>query len=481
MNSKLDPPSRLEAPVIHRSYPSIAWGVILLLSLGVVAMHLLEASSSAGAKNEVAEQHLLEEVEGQYALGIELVTGDAALAGAALRGFDIGSMGRRLRGVVLRGRLQGSEAARELLLRIEVQAEEAGYTLSETEQETYELLLRRYAEDADDSTVLGEDERAYLVEHLGWFGRLAVLTGHDPEEKSAVDGPAIRTCIAIFAAVAGFGGGFFIGLVLLIILIVFASMGRLHHGLGSPGPGDGLLAEAFAVWMILFLVLQLLIGVLLVLVPSLEPHGLALVGGIQLLTLASAAWPVVRGMRWSRVRTAIGLTRGTGLWKELGWGFCGWMMMLPLLAVGIVTMLILMALTGPGQTGTGFDPTSQPVHPILLSIADSNAWMIIQVYFVAVIVAPIVEEIVFRGMLYRQLRSATAMMRVGWSVALSTLIVSVIFAAIHPQGLVAIPALASLAIGMTLMREWRGSLLGSMTMHACNNGIMITMMVLLFS
>ena len=144
-------------------------------------------------------------------------------------------------------------------------------------------------------------------------------------------------------------------------------------------------------------------------------------------------------------------------------------------------MLILMAMTGSGQNGTGFETTPQPVHPILLSVADGDVWMIIQVYFVAVIVAPLVEETVFRGMLYRQLRSATASMRVVWSVTISTLVVSVIFAALHPQGLVAIPALASLAIAMSLMREWRGSLVGSMTMHACNNGIMITMMVLLFS
>ena len=485
LSALLEHPGAFLDPIMNskqiNSFEHIAWVLILLLSSAVVVLHLFEASSSAGAKTEVAEQHLLEEVEGQYAFGIELVTGDASLARTALPGFDLGSMGRRLRGVVLRGQLVGSEAARDMLLRIEVQAEEAGYTPTEAEQEIIQLLERRYAEDGGGVAVLGEQDRTFLIEQLGWFGQLAVVSSDDTSERAAVDAPAIRTCIAIFCAVIGFGGGFFIGLVLLIIVIVFASMGRLHHGLGSPHPGDGLLAEAFAVWMILFLGMQMLLGFVLALIPSLEPHALFLVGIIQLLTLAAAAWPVFRGMRWAPVRTAIGLTRGTGLWRELGWGFCGWMMMLPLLAGGVLVMLILMAMTGSGQNGTGFETTPQPVHPIMLSIADSNTWLIIQVYFVAVIVAPIVEEIVFRGMLYRQLRSATVSMRVGWSVAVSTLVVSVIFAAIHPQGLVAIPALASLAIGMSLMREWRGSLIGSMTMHACNNGIMITMMVLLFS
>ncbi|MEE3002576.1 MAG: lysostaphin resistance A-like protein [Planctomycetota bacterium] len=481
MNSKQINQTGPEDPGVPRSFPSVAWVVILLLTLAVAMLHVFEASSSAGARTEVAQQHLLEQVEGRYAFGIKLVTGDASLAGAVLPGFDQGSMGRRLRGVVLRGQMQGSESARDALLRIEVQAEEAGYVPSASELDIIRLLELRYAEDGGGVGVLGEQGRSFLVEHLGWFGQLATVSSSDPSEMAAVDEPAIRTCIAIFSAVAGFGGGFFVGLVLLIILIVFASMGRLHHGLGSSGPGDGLLAEAFAIWIILFLGMQLLLGFVLVLIPSLEPHALFLVGLIQLVTLAAAAWPVFRGMRWTPVRTAIGLTRGTGLWKELGWGFCGWMMMLPLLAVGVLVMLILMAMTGSGQNGTGFEPTPQPVHPILLSVADGDVWMIIQVYFVAVIVAPLVEETVFRGMLYRQLRSATASMRVVWSVTVSTLVVSVIFAALHPQGLVAIPALASLAIGMSLMREWRGSLAGSMTMHACNNGIMITMMVLLFS
>ncbi|MDG1899304.1 MAG: CPBP family intramembrane metalloprotease, partial [Phycisphaerales bacterium] len=100
------------------------------------------------------------------------------------------------------------------------------------------------------------------------------------------------------------------------------------------------------------------------------------------------------------------------------------------------------------------------------------------VYFVAAVVAPFLEETVFRGVLYRQLRSATGRWRIGWSVALSIFVVSLVFAAIHPQGLVAIPALAAIAVGLGLMREWRGSLIAPMVMHACSNGIVVTLMVL---
>ncbi|MCH2162945.1 MAG: CPBP family intramembrane metalloprotease, partial [Phycisphaerales bacterium] len=90
----------------------------------------------------------------------------------------------------------------------------------------------------------------------------------------------------------------------------------------------------------------------------------------------------------------------------------------------------------------------------------------------------ILEEILFRGVLYRQLRTATARWRIGWGVTCSTLVVAIVFAAIHPQGLLAVPALAMIAVGLGLMREWRGSLLAPMVMHGCSNGVVITMLVL---
>jgi membrane protease YdiL (CAAX protease family) len=58
-------------------------------------------------------------------------------------------------------------------------------------------------------------------------------------------------------------------------------------------------------------------------------------------------------------------------------------------------------------------------------------------------------------------------------------LVSFVFAAIHPQGWVAIPALMSIAVGMNLLREWRGSLIPSMVVHGLSNGIVVSMMVLM--
>jgi membrane protease YdiL (CAAX protease family) len=39
-----------------------------------------------------------------------------------------------------------------------------------------------------------------------------------------------------------------------------------------------------------------------------------------------------------------------------------------------------------------------------------------------------------------------------------------------------IPALSGLAFGFALIREWRGSLIASMTAHAVHNGILVCTM-----
>jgi membrane protease YdiL (CAAX protease family) len=89
-----------------------------------------------------------------------------------------------------------------------------------------------------------------------------------------------------------------------------------------------------------------------------------------------------------------------------------------------------------------------------------------------------VEETMFRGVLYRHLREATAGRSRWRSVVISALVAAFIFAALHSQGLLGILPLMALACGFTAAREWRASLVPSMTVHALHNG-MLTMMLIL--
>jgi membrane protease YdiL (CAAX protease family) len=59
-------------------------------------------------------------------------------------------------------------------------------------------------------------------------------------------------------------------------------------------------------------------------------------------------------------------------------------------------------------------------------------------------------------------------------------VVSFLFPIIHPQGWVAVPALGSIAMALAALREWRGSIIASMTAHAFNNFVAVTLALLLF-
>ena len=120
-----------------------------------------------------------------------------------------------------------------------------------------------------------------------------------------------------------------------------------------------------------------------------------------------------------------------------------------------------------------------PAHPIITDLAQGHWWAKAQVLFVAVVAAPIVEETMFRGVLYRHLRDASARMGIVLSIVLSTFINTFVFAVIHPQGWVAMPALMALACGFTLMREWRGTVVPSMIIHGISNGLVMTFFILL--
>ncbi len=63
----------------------------------------------------------------------------------------------------------------------------------------------------------------------------------------------------------------------------------------------------------------------------------------------------------------------------------------------------------------------------------------------------------------------------------SALASSFVFAVIHPQGWLAVPPLMGLAFVFALAREWRGSLLPAMVAHGINNGIVMTVLLVMAS
>ena len=115
-----------------------------------------------------------------------------------------------------------------------------------------------------------------------------------------------------------------------------------------------------------------------------------------------------------------------------------------LIAVSMVTFFLTRLTSGPG-----------PSHPIMNELRGGWAH-VLAIYFLACVWAPVMEETMFRGALFNHLRG-----RLGW--LMSSLIVGLLFALVHPQGWTAIPVLGSIGAVLASVREWRGSLIGPMT------------------
>jgi membrane protease YdiL (CAAX protease family) len=198
------------------------------------------------------------------------------------------------------------------------------------------------------------------------------------------------------------------------------------------------------------------------------------------LSLAALGWPVLRGVPWRQVREDLGLTWGKRPVVNLVLGPLAYLTALPLLGLALALVFVIVTLlkrwgVGPDLT----QPGAGPVHPIIGVAVQSNWWVWVQVFLAATVAAPIVEEIMFRGALYRQLREATH----GWgrrlSVLTAVLVSSFIFAVIHPQGWLGVPMLMALAAVFALVREWRGSLVPAMVAHGINNGVATLVLLLI--
>ncbi|MCS7205169.1 MAG: CPBP family intramembrane metalloprotease [Leptospiraceae bacterium] len=112
-------------------------------------------------------------------------------------------------------------------------------------------------------------------------------------------------------------------------------------------------------------------------------------------------------------------------------------------------------------TGKTFDLSD--AHPISFLFPE-NFW---EVIILAVIIAPITEEILFRNFIY-------GFFRYKFSIIISSLLSSVIFAGLHPQGAVAIPYLLFLGISLSIIREYRPSIIAPIITHMMVNAFALT-------
>lgn len=477
----------------RRGHAIIAWIGIVLACAVAVLMQRAPAEPSTSADGDDPMGVVLMKIQARHlvASGQWLKDDRKALYEQAQDLLNVGSVGQRQRFVILAAELAGTEEARRVLMELEAELAEPPLgdppELSEAQTDIQALLHVMYGvkargdESDPASDRLTDDQRDLLVQRLGWFGRLALAPreAQMQADRKAMLAPAYRVSLVLLVAVAlgvlvGFAGS--VGLVVTGVLMV---VGKVRSGVVSGAGPHAIYAETFAIWMVVFFGLQAVAG-LVAASPGMQAHHLALAAAAVFVSLGVLLWPVLRGISWRQIRTDIGWTLGRQPVLEPVFGVAGYAMVLPLLAAGVVIVFVLMmiqtALAGPVPT---FAPAGGPAHPIITELAQGHWWAKVQVLFVAVVAAPIVEETMFRGVLYRHLRDASARMGIVLSILLSTFINTFVFAVIHPQGWVAMPALMALACGFTLMREWRGTVVPSMIIHAINNAVVMTFLILL--
>ena len=435
-------------PRPRRGWPLVAWLVIL----AVVGVMVWRNSRPAGAST--AEWLVPMQMQSRYLVGLS----NSGLPGVpkadlykqAQEMFKRDTPAQRLRFAVLAGELSGPEEARRVL---------AGMDASEEET----LLGRLY-----DGDKLSDEERATLEARLGWFGDLAVGVQDDAARTRALNA-ARRTFFGVIAACLAALGALVVGGCLLVVLAVLAQMGRLQSGVVPGGGNGGIYAETFALYLASFVV----VGFLSRYLPW---RDLWVSGVLMLLSLAALAWPVARGVRWADVRRDLGLYSGG--FRDIPLGIGTYLSAIPFLALGLLVMVTIMLVNKrmhPGdQAGAG------PSHPIIGIALSGSAWAWVQMAIVACVLAPLVEEIMFRGALYQHLREIGPGLPKLASVTFSVVVSGFVFAAIHPQGWLGVPVLMSLATAFALSREWRGSVVPAMIAHGINNG-MTTLMLWTFA
>jgi membrane protease YdiL (CAAX protease family) len=249
-----------------------------------------------------------------------------------------------------------------------------------------------------------------------------------------------------------------LGLVLLITGVVLLATGRIRPAYAPETERAAVYIEIFALYMASmagFILIQWLLwqfrGVRV---------SLAWSWVFSAVVPVVVVWGLWRGQSWVELRRGLGWHGGRGWYIEMPLGIAGYVSGLPIVIVGFVITFLLLKFS-----------SVTPSHPVQTAETDS-IWQILGLYGIACVWAPVIEETMFRGAFFHHMRTR-------WNWIISAGVVSLIFAAIHPQGWTFIPVLGAIAVVLAGLREWRGSILAPMVAHACNNFMMISLLVAL--
>lgn len=324
-----------------------------------------------------------------------------------------------------------------------------------------------------DDRAIEDDARDGLVARHGWFGELALARG-DADARAALTGGG-GLLLALLATVGGvlvlaFTGG----IVMLVLAVVFGATGKLRASFVPPLPGGSVYLETFGVFVGGFLLIQVVGAMLSLALP--EDTAVLVSMGLQWTLVLTVAWPLLRGVPKETWREQIGLTAPRGVWREIGAGVMGYLAGIPMyIGAAAASMLLLilrefvLAVFQRGEPAPIIGP-SGPVNPVFELVASQGLAGVIVLGSLVVLWAPLVEELIMRGALYRHLRS-----RLHWVV--SAIVSAMLFGMLHQYDVLMLLPVISLGLVFAAVREWRGSVIGCITGHMLHNATVFALVL----
>ena len=476
-------------PVVDDSYKPLswsgflAWAFVLGLSgfmIAIVAIGQYQVSREVGG--DAAPADLMQiQVQAKVLVGQESIAPGQAQNMLAPE-LDSGSYEQRICYSVLVNELKGPTEALEHLKKTDEAAENANLELTKDQTRLRELmyqLMQQYEEGNPDSGSLPEADQQFVKDKLQWIGELALLPSDSPNTTA-------RNALVSYAGTLMFaltGALLFGGLMLLIgfgISVVFAALvgaRKLRSGFYTRQYDHNIYIETFAIWMGLFFGSSIGLSILNSMFNFMDDKiSLMIQPFVFFGSLVALVWPIVRGISFKQMRKDIGWTSEKPA-MNLAASVPAYLATIPYLLPCVVFVVVMMSIIAGSQDAPEFSRQAGPSHPIQEEVMLGGTTTLALVFITACICAPVVEETMFRGVLYRHLRDITGKWRRWASVVFAAVLNGLIFAAIHPQGLFGIPMLTMLAIGFSLTREWRGSLVSSMVMHLMHNALVTCVML----
>jgi membrane protease YdiL (CAAX protease family) len=322
------------------------------------------------------------------------------------------------------------------------------------------LLEQAYPLNSAASSLLRQEEIELLRKELDWFGEVvAADLAHHKGIQVFDHSPACQMAIATYQT--GTRTMIWLGLLLFLclisIIIILALFGsRNTFGCFSAGLLPGVYGlEIFCLYLVAGYFGHFIINFFQNLI---FPESLLfkLIGNILFIGLIPLLilWPALFGIPLYDIRRSLGL-HWDNFRKSIKDFFAGLMVF----AAAWPFLYLILVLSAYIFSWLKIDMT-KGIHPIAPVLMEAHTPGMISIIFIlGVVVAPIVEEIMFRGVLYTWLRQRL-------NIAGAVVISAMVFAWVHPQGLIGFLPIAFLGAVLALLREWRNNLLAPIVAHA---------------